>query len=61
MNYLVKILFAIGMLLSIIILHTIEYIILLIFPYVSALLIGTPYDPSEYWNKPGIYDYLPTP
>jgi uncharacterized coiled-coil protein SlyX len=61
MNYLVKILFAIGMLLSIIILHTIEYAILLIFPYVSALLIGTPYDPSEYWNKPGIYDYLPTP
>lgn len=60
-NNLVKILFAIGMLLSILILHTIEYAILIIFPYISALLIGTPYDPSEYWNKPGIYDYLPTP
>jgi uncharacterized coiled-coil protein SlyX len=61
MNDVVKILFAIGMLLSIIILHTIEYAIFNIFPYISALLIGTPYDPSEYWNKPGIYDNLPTP
>jgi hypothetical protein len=57
----VKVVIMFVMFLTIFILHTIEYIIFNIFPYVSALIIGTPYNPPNYWKKPGIYDYLPTP
>jgi len=57
----VKVLIIFVMFLTIFIVHLIEYIIFNTFPYVSALLIGTPYNPPNYWKKPGIYDYLPTP
>jgi len=50
----------IGIFLTIFILHSIEYILLHAVPYFSALILGTPYNPNVYWNKPGIYDYLPT-
>ena len=46
--------------LTIFIIHSIEYILLHAVPYFSALILGTPYNPKTYWNKPGIYDYLPT-
>ena len=46
--------------LTIFIIHSIEYILLHVVPYFSALILGTPYNPKTYWNKPGIYDYLPT-
>jgi hypothetical protein len=45
---------------TIFIIHSIEYILLQVVPYFSALILGTPYNPKTYWNKPGIYDYLPT-
>lgn len=45
---------------TIFIIHSIEYILLHVVPYFSALILGTPYNPKTYWNKPGIYDYLPT-
>jgi hypothetical protein len=61
MNLGVKVAICIVMSLTIFILHLIEYIILNIFPYISSLLIGTPYNPPDYWSKPGMYDYLPTP
>jgi hypothetical protein len=60
-NLAVKVVIIFVMFLSIFILHLIEYIIFNSLPYVSALLIGTPYNPPYYWKKPGIYDYLPTP
>lgn len=60
-NLAVKIVIMFVMFLTIFILHMVEYIIFTIFPYVSALVIGTPYNPPNYWRFPGIYDYLPTP
>uniref|UniRef100_A0A6C0HH78 Uncharacterized protein n=1 Tax=viral metagenome TaxID=1070528 RepID=A0A6C0HH78_9ZZZZ len=56
-----KIIIGIVMFLTIFIVHCIEYILFNLVPYVSALILGTPYNPPYYWKKPGIYDYLPTP
>uniref|UniRef100_A0A6C0K1U7 Uncharacterized protein n=1 Tax=viral metagenome TaxID=1070528 RepID=A0A6C0K1U7_9ZZZZ len=43
------------------IIHLVEYILVYSIPYISALLLGTPYNPPYLFSKPGIYDYLPTP
>jgi hypothetical protein len=60
MNKYVKLAIILIMFLTIFILHSIEYILLHVVPYFSALILGTPYNSKTYWNKPGIYDYLPT-
>ena len=60
-NVAIKVVIMFVMFLSIFILHMVEYILFNSLPYVSALVIGTPYNPPNYWRFPGIYDYLPTP
>ena len=55
-----KIIISIGLFLTVIILHAIEYLFIHIAPFIMAFIIGTPHRVSQYWSKPGIYDYLPT-
>jgi len=55
-----KIIISIGLFLTVVILHTIEYLFIHIAPFIMAFIIGTPHRVSQYWSKPGIYDYLPT-
>jgi DNA repair exonuclease SbcCD ATPase subunit len=56
-----KVIIGLFMFLTIFIIHLIEYILVYTVPYISALLLGTPYNPPYLFNKPGKYDYLPTP
>ena len=61
MNIGKKVIIGFVMFLTIFIIHLIEYILVYVVPYISALLIGTPYKPQYLFSKPGIYDYLPNP
>jgi chromosome segregation ATPase len=61
MNYVKKIIIGVVMFLTIFIIHLVEYILVHTIPYMSALLLGTPYNPPYLFNKPGKYDYLPSP
>jgi len=56
-----KVIVGLVMFLTIFIIHLVEYILVFTVPYISALLLGTPYNPPYLFNKPGKYDYLPTP
>jgi hypothetical protein len=56
-----KVAIGLVMFLTIFIIHLIEYILVYTVPYMSALLLGTPYNPPYLFNKPGKYDYLPSP
>jgi membrane-associated HD superfamily phosphohydrolase len=56
-----KVTIIVLMFLTIFILHSIEYIVMKGYPYISSLIIGLPYSQVNYWDSPGIYDYLPTP
>ena len=56
-----KVIICLVMFLTIFIIHLIEYILVYTVPYISALLLGTPYNPPYLFNNPGKYDYLPTP
>lgn len=49
----------IAMFLSVIILHSIEYILAYIVTYSYSFITGTPYKFNRQWATPGIYDYLP--
>jgi hypothetical protein len=58
MNMRVKIGIAILMILSISLIHSIEYLLFYLAPYVWSLITTTPYEPNYNLALPGIYDYL---
>jgi hypothetical protein len=47
------------LILSIFIIHSIEYVLFDYIPFFSALLLGTPYSEKKYWEKPSWRDYSP--
>jgi hypothetical protein len=58
MNMRVKIGIVILMILSICLIHSIEYLLFHLVPYVWSLITTTPYEPNYNLALPGIYDYL---
>jgi chromosome segregation ATPase len=58
MNMRVKIGIVIIMILSISLIHSIEYLLFHLVPYVWSLITTTPYEPNYNLALPGIYDYL---
>ena len=56
-----KIVICILMLLTVFLIHLIEYVLFYAIPFLFTFLAGTPYRPPQFTVKPGIYDYFTSP